>query len=132
VDLVVRTTDYTQGNQKWLGSAHGTNTCDTITLDLSLFTGGTHYPNGFIPSGMALGKVTATGVYGPYNDALATGVQTLVGHLYTDVKVATDNVAGKAVGALLRHGQVITANLPTNHGVDAAGIVDVKGAIIYV
>lgn len=132
MDLQVRETTYTQGDQKWLGSAHGTNTADTITLDVSLFTEADHFPDGFLRSGQGLGKVTATGVYGPYDDALATGVQTLVGHLLTDVKVHSDNHAGKVMGALLRHGQVIEANLPENHGVDAAGKVDVKGSIIYV
>lgn len=132
MDLVTRTTDYTQGNQKWLGSAHGTNTADTVTLDLSLFTAGTHFPNGYIPSGMSLGKVTATGVYGPYSDAAGDGRTTLVGHLYQDVKVASDNVSGKAIGAILRHCQVIEANLPTNHGVDANGKVNVAGSIIYI
>lgn len=132
MDLVVRTTDYTQGNQKWLGSAHGTNTGDTITLDLNLFTAGTHFPNGFIPSGMSLGKVTATGVYGPYSDAAGDGRTTLVGHLLQDVKVASDNTTGKAIGSIIRHCQIIEANLPTNHGVDANGKTDVKGSIIYV
>lgn len=132
MDLKIRETTYSQGNQKWLGSAHATDTADTITLDLSLFTAGTHFPNGYIPSGMSLGKVTATGVYGPYSDAAGDGRTTLVGHLLTDVNVNADNVAGKALGAILRHGQVITANLPTNHGVDAAGIVNVAGSIIYV
>lgn len=132
MDLVVRTTNYTQGDQKWLGSAHGTNTADTITLDLSLFTSGTHFPNGFIPSGMSLGKVTATGVYGPYSNAAVDGRTVMVGHLYQDVEVASDNTTGKAIGAILRHCQVVEANLPSNHGVDANGKADVAGSIIYV
>jgi hypothetical protein len=132
MDLIVRQTDYLTGNQKWLGSDHGTNNADTITLDFSLFTAGTQFPNGYIPSGMSLGKVTATGVYGPYSDAAVDGRTTLVGHLYQDVKVNTDNVAGKGLGALLRHCHVILANLPANHGVDAAGQANVVGQIIYI
>lgn len=132
MDFVIRTTTYISEDMTWLASAHGTSTADTITLDLSLFTAGTHFPNGFIPAGMTLGKVTATGVYGPYNNALATGVEVMVGHLYKPVNVATDNVAGKAMGALLRHCMVVESKLPTNHGLDSAGKTDVAGRIIYV
>lgn len=131
MDLVLRQTDYLTGNQRWLGSQHGTDNADTVTLDFSLFTAGTHFPNGFIPSGMSLGKVTATGVFGPYSDAAVDGRTVLVGHLYQDVKVSTDNVAGKGFGAILRHCHVIIANLPANHGVDANGQTDAAGRIIY-
>jgi hypothetical protein len=131
MDFQVRETTYGQGDQKWLGSAHGTEAILPITLDLSLFDDADHYPDGFLPSGLALGKVTATGVYGPYDDALATGVQTLVGHLFESVNVASDNTAGKAVGGLFMHGFVREANLPDNHGVDAAGKVDAAGRLIY-
>lgn len=132
MDFQFRTVTYLSEDMSWLGSSHGTDTPDTITLDLSLFTAGTHFPNGFLPAGLGLGKVTATGVYGPYNNALATGVETLAGHLYKPVLVMADNVAGKAIGALFWHGEVVTARLPLNHGVDAPGIVDVAGRIRYV
>lgn len=53
-------------DQSWLGSAHGTSSCPSITLDTSAFTSGTHYPNGYFPSGLPLGKITASGLYAPY------------------------------------------------------------------
>jgi hypothetical protein len=53
-------------DQRWLGSAHGTDACPSITLDTSAFTAGTHYPNGYFPSGLPLGKITSSGMYGPY------------------------------------------------------------------
>lgn len=132
MDLLIRETTYGQGNHKWLASAHGTENADTVTLDLNLFTEGTHFPNGYIPSGVALGKVTATGVYGPYSDAAGDGRTALVGFLYMDVQVASDNKAGKAIAAMLRHCHVLEAKLPSGHGVDANGKVDVAGRIIFV
>lgn len=60
------TEQFQNEDQRWLGSAHGTNMGRSITLDTSAFTSGTHYPNGYFPSGLPLGKITATGKYGPY------------------------------------------------------------------
>lgn len=132
MDLKTRTTSYITEDMTWLGSAHGTETGDTITLDLSKFTAGTHYPNGFLPAGICLGKITATGAYGLYDNALATGVEVMVGHLLKPVKVETDNVTGKAMGSLYWHGEVVEAKLPANSGIDAAGKADVAGRIRYV
>lgn len=76
MDLKVRTTDYMNEDQSWLGSAHATDTGDTITIDLSTFDFVTAFPNGFLPSGVALGKITATGEYGAYG-ASPSEVQSL-------------------------------------------------------
>jgi hypothetical protein len=54
---------YVVDDQSWLGSAHGTNECDTITLDGPACLDA--FPDGVIPSGVVLGKITATGKYGP-------------------------------------------------------------------
>ena len=35
--------EYTTANREWLASLHGTDSVDTITLDLNLFCEGTHY-----------------------------------------------------------------------------------------
>jgi hypothetical protein len=66
MDLSIRTETFGQDDQSWLGSAHGTNSARTITLDTSTFTEGTHYPDGYFKSGIPLGKITASGKYGPY------------------------------------------------------------------
>lgn len=52
-------------DRSWLASDHGTTATRTITLDVSAFTEGTHYPNGFIPSGTVLAEL-ASGLFGPY------------------------------------------------------------------
>lgn len=65
-------------SKAWLASRMGVDVCRGVTLALELFNPTTHYPNGFIPSGMCLGKVTTgvlSGLYGPYN-GLANEVQT--------------------------------------------------------
>lgn len=111
-------------SKAWLGAREGVDDARTVTLDLSLFTAGTHFPNGFIPSGMTLGKVTASGLYGPYNNALATGVENFRGHLLSGVEVRATNVTGRAVAAMLWRGTVKESKLPTNHGLDAAAKAD--------
>jgi hypothetical protein len=66
VNLNPVTETFQNEDQRWLGSAHGTDAAESITLDTSAFTSGTHYPNGYFPSGLPLGKITASGKYGPY------------------------------------------------------------------
>ncbi|MDX3839560.1 hypothetical protein [Streptomyces europaeiscabiei] len=66
MNLTQTTESFGQDDQSWLASAHGTDTARSITLDTSAFTAGTHYPNGYFPSGLAVGKIAASGKYGPY------------------------------------------------------------------
>ena len=98
MDLKVRTTTYLNEDQSWLGSAHATDTGETVTLALSTFDMVTEFPNGFIPSGVPLGKVTASGEYGRYG-ASPNEQQTLTfdatGGVYTvafDGSAATANI----------------------------------------
>ena len=128
MDLSVRTETFGQDDQSWLGSAHGTNAGRTITLDTSAFTAGTHYPNGYFLSGIPLGKITASGKYGPYNDAAVDGTETLVGLLLTAVPAPSATTTDVA-GALFDHGRVVEANLPI--AIDAAGKTDVAGRIWF-
>src|SRR5688572_2258722 len=45
MDITVRSEAFGVEDRSWLGSAHGTEATRTITLDVSAFTAGTHYPN---------------------------------------------------------------------------------------
>lgn len=131
MDLSLKTESFTQDKRNWLGSAHGTDAPVSVTLDVSKFTAGTHYPDGYIKSGIPLGKVTATGLYGPYDDAASDGRQTLVGFLFTAQDVNARGVAStKVVGSMLLHCFIREAKLPVP--VDAAGKADVAGRIIFV
>lgn len=112
----------------WLGSAHGTDATETVTLDVSAFTPEDHYPDGVIPSGTPLAKITATGLYGPYVPADTTpGLGVLVGFLVAP-RVVESGVT-RIAAANLTHGRVIQANLPDPDSIDADGINDVAGRI---
>lgn len=78
-DISVIKTSYQSEDRSWLLSPHGTDpgTTPSVTLDVSLFNRADHYPNGYIPSGLVLGKVTATGLYGPYSGGQSKEVQTV-------------------------------------------------------
>jgi hypothetical protein len=128
MDLTLRTETFAVDDQSWLGSRHGVGECASVTLDTSTFTPATHYPNGFFKSGIALAKITATGKYGPYDNAAADGRQTLAGFLFAAVSAPSVNTIDP-VGAMLDHGKVVNAKLPVP--VDAAGQVDVAGRIIF-
>ena len=69
-------TDSVTADRPWLASLVGVQDTNTITLDLSKFTEGTHYIKSANPmlqgrnvmkSGIPLGKVTASGLYAPYS-----------------------------------------------------------------
>lgn len=76
MDLTMKTETFGVDDMSWLGSRHGIGNCVPVTLDTSAFTQGTHYPDGFFKSGLALGKITASGLYGPYAGQ-SNEVQTL-------------------------------------------------------
>lgn len=132
MDLKIRSENFNLNEDRsWLGARLGTDVCRSITLNLALFTEATHFPDGIIESGMTLGKVTASGLYGPYDDAAADGTEVMAGHLFSSVEVPADNAAGKAAGALYWMGIVKEARLPANHGLDAADKADVAAHIRY-
>ncbi len=123
-----KTTEYAGfDDPSWLGSGHGLDSTESVTLHAAAFTAGTHYPNGYVPGGLPLGKITATGKYGPYDNAANDGRETLVGFL-----AAARVVDGQAaiVAAILTHGKVREARLPI--AVDAAGKTDVAGRIRFI
>lgn len=134
MDLRVSTETFSNENQSWLGSAHGTDNADPVTLDGDKFLAA--FPTGVVPSGVLLGIITASGKAAPYTDAATHGAgsDTAVGYLFQTVNLngTTAGTAGDVQGALLRHGHVIEAKLPAGHGTTAAGKADLAGQIIYV
>lgn len=111
-------------DQSWLGSAHGTNMADPITLKASSFSA--TWPGGVVPSGVVLGKITASGLYAPYASGNVDGTQAPLGHLFTtvDFTQGTVNLPSASwtdtAAALYYHGSVIVSKLPANHGHTAA------------
>lgn len=120
MDLNLRTETYTPAeDHRWLGSKHGTDTAESITLDAATLLA--VFPDGRVPSGVVLGKITATGKYGPYAAGASDGREVARGHLFTTQKVkAVDGSNLDSPAALFWHGRVVVAKLPANHGLTAA------------
>lgn len=105
MDLSVSTEAFTQDDQSWLASAHGTDTAKPVTLDVSAFTKADHYPQGYIRSGTVIGPVGDAGKYGP-----SSGAGSAAGILLDAVKVPS-STSTPVQGALLWHGAVHAAKL---------------------
>lgn len=111
----------------WLGKAHGTDDCDTVTLAGDLFLDA--FPDGVVPSGVVIARLDAglkEGMYGPYADDGADGLDTARYHLFNtvDLKGTTAETVRDTVAPGFWHGQVIEAKLPANHGLTAAAKAD--------
>ncbi|GAA3750928.1 head decoration protein [Micromonospora maritima] len=130
MDITVRTETFGVEDRSWLASAHGTTATRTITIDPSLFTAGTHFAGGKLRSGTVLARVTATGLYGPYDNTKSNGQEVAAGHLFTSVQLraTTDQ---KAPAALMEHGFIRESRLPSGHGLDAAAKTDLAGKFTY-
>jgi hypothetical protein len=126
--LGLTTEDFQNENHSWLGSARGTNSTRSGTLVLDSFTAGTHFPNGFLPSGLALGRFTsgpnfdaAVETFGPYTGGATNGLQTLAGFLYMSLRVPPGMTTGLIPGAVLDTGRVIVPRLPISIDATAQG-----------
>jgi hypothetical protein len=137
LDLTVRTVTYAGSDHSWLGSQHGTEANRSVTLDLSKFDFASTFTSKMIPSGVVLAKITASGLYGPYNDGLSNGQEVATGFLFTDVDVAnmiadagSTTLTGKRQSSPpCSSGESSRSpSLPTGHGLDTAGRVDLKAA----
>lgn len=115
-------------DRSWLGARKGTDTCRSITLNPVLFIAAHVADKGALPSGTVLGKVTATGLYGPYDADAVNGLETAAGLLFSTTVIDLDTDA--PVGAaLLWEGIVKQSKLPafagtTDGEIDAAARTD--------
>lgn len=123
------TESYGAGDQSWLGSAHGIANCRTVLVDISTFTAGTHYPDGYIPSGTPVAIVAGVAVPYDATEGTTTGAGILAGHIFTDQPV----VGTKDFGApLFDHGRVVAANVPGTFVKPAAAAKNAAHNIVYV
>jgi hypothetical protein len=126
-------------DQSWLASAHGTQEMDSITMD-GVLTAAV-FPSGLVPSGIPVGRVTATGRYAPSQSAATDGSQVVAGHLFTTLDL-TAGLAATGWGqpatsnmpaSLYWHGEVILAKLPAQTGrVDLTVLANQPKSIRYV
>lgn len=87
-------------NQDWLASSHGVDAADSITLDAANLLA--TYPDGEVPSGVEVSRA-AGGLY------QLGGTGSAPGFLLHGLRVRSGS---NPVGALLWHGEVITARVP--------------------
>jgi hypothetical protein len=150
MDIAVRAgKTYTNENQTWIGGGGISALRDlrTITLDRSTINF-TKFPAGVLPSGITLGRITTAiagggdvGLYTLYDNAFdadtatagqqSDGRDVAVGFLAVTLAVDPSST-GDLVGALYWHGEVVEANLPTNHGLDAAGKTDLAAKFAFI
>lgn len=125
-DISVSTWNYQAEKRSWLLGPHGTEPGATpgCTLDVSAFTQATHYPNGYLLSGIVLGRLTATGKLAPLLAANSDGSQTAVGILFGSVKIPNLLDLTVDVGAaILVHGFVDAAKLPIANNATGGGYI---------
>lgn len=118
--------DLRQDDQRWIGNGGMPALKPApIVLDKSAFT--TTWPNGFIPSGIVLGRLSATGLVVPYATGAANGSETAIGLLFAAVPYDRLGAAGDDLGgALFTAGEVLVDFLPASNGLDSAARVDLK------
>ncbi len=108
-------------DHSWLRSAHATNTGVSITLDYSLF-GSTPFPGLIVRSGTVLGKITASGKYGPYKSDASDGTQLPAGFLLATVDLTNGGLVtagADSPAALLTHGIIVASKVPQGTGSSA-------------
>ena len=121
---------YGGGDQSWIGAgAHGITDARTEILDISTFTAGTHYPNGYIPSGLPVAKVG--GVLVPYDatEGTVTNAGVLAGFVLTDQPVVGTADFGVPV---YDHGRVVTSKLPIAFTAPTAAAKKAATTIVFV
>jgi hypothetical protein len=101
----------------WLASDHGISNGQPRTLDVSKFVSGTHYDatTKVLFSGIGLAKITASGLYGPYDTTANDGRQTALDGftLFEEPLLLPNGSLSTAVAvAVVLHAIIKPANLP--------------------
>ena len=116
-DLTVTSTSYGGGGRPWLIGEHGANMPINAVLDWSTFTG-TNFADGTVKSGCVVGRITASGKYGPYDNTASDGRETAVGLLFNGGRIPA-NTATVSSDAVLVHCHVRAKTLPYESGAGA-------------
>ena len=124
-----RSETFSTGDMSWLASGHGLRNARTVTIDISAFTAGTHYPDGFIRSGQPVAIVGGMAVPYDATEGTVTGAGILAGHILTDQPVIG---TGDFPAPLLDHGRVVAARVPGTFSKPAAAAKNAAHTIVYV
>ena len=79
----LKTKTYGSGDFTWLLNTDGLDEAVTGVIDVSTFIGGTHYPNGYFPSGLPV-RVDDRDVIRPWTDTAGARLGFLKGDWKTD------------------------------------------------
>lgn len=119
----LKTKSYGTGSFRWLLNTDGIRHTVTGMLDVSTFTAGTHYPQGFFPSGLIVNLADPKAVK-PFSGAAGEKLAFL------DGDVPTDGVEDVSAAFFVR-GQIKTDLLPVRTNLPATapnGFYFTKGA----
>lgn len=105
--VVQSTTTYGSGERRFLASAYGTQNTLSVTLLMSDFTEGTHFPDGYILAGQTVSLGIGATYFMPGSDTPATGDSYII---LSDTPVPT-GATHVGVG-VMRRGDIIEAALP--------------------
>lgn len=115
---------------RWRISAHGEDSARPGQLDITTLSAG-HKVDGRAPSGLALGQITASKLYGPYDPDATDGRETLAGYLNDNEGVEVP-AGSKPTIAVLKHGIVKASVLPVIAQRTTVVTADASCSITYV
>jgi hypothetical protein len=107
----------------FLASEHSISKRAGATVDASS-VGADANGNKILLAGTLMGKITASGKYGAYDNGAGDGRETAVGILHESINLKD----GDVICGLILHGSVLEARCS---GVDANGKTDLAGRIIF-
>lgn len=110
----LKTTQYGTGDYTWMRNTDGLDEAVTGVIDISDFTAGTHYPNGYLPSGLPV-RIDDLDDIRPWADTAGA----VLGFLKGDYK--TDGVEDVNVAVIVR-GNIKTAKLPVSFTVPTTAV----------
>lgn len=107
----------------FLASAHAIYKRAGVTLNAAL-VGADANGDKFLIAGTCVGEITATHLWGPYDDTAVDGRAVAQGFLLETTNLKDGNV----LAGVIIHGSVLEARVS---GLDAAGKVDLAGAFLF-
>lgn len=117
MDLTPVATSTGGTDKRWRASDHGISNDQTRTLDVTKFTSGTHYDatTKVLYGGIGLAKVTATGLFGPYDTTASDGRQLVLDSFLENEEpllLSNGATSSKVAVAVTRHAIINQPLLP--------------------